>query len=137
MKTHVDIIINQIDNFKNEFKSNFDALSQNIIHTQNRINEFFVENKIVMNYLMRLIQQQQSRFSRFASSKKKTSRFNKTYNFFVFRFFFVDSLILSNNKKKNKRFRESNIDYFNSTCFETHDKSDYVIINNKIHYRNV
>ena len=131
------MITNQIDDFKNEFKSSFDALSQSIIHTQNRMNEFFVENRIVMNNLTRLIQQQQSRFSRLASSKKKTSRFDKTYDFFVFRFFFADSLVLSDSKEKDERFRESDIDYFNSTCFETHDKGDYVIIDDKIHYRNV
>ena len=137
LKTYVDMVTSQIDDFKNEFKNNLDALSQSTIHTQNRMNEFFVENRIVMNNLARLIQQQQSRFSRFASSKKKTSRIDKTYDFFAFRFFFVDSLILLDSKKKNEKFRESNIDYFNSTCFETYDKSDYVIISDKIHYRNV
>ena len=135
LKTHVDMITNQIDDFKNEFKSSFDALSQNIIHTQNRINEFFAENKIVMNNLTKLIQQQLQRFSRFASSKKR-SRFDKTYDIFVFRFFFVESLILSNSKKK-KKISKVKYRLFQFTCFETHDKNDYVIISDKIHYRNV
>ena len=131
------MVTSQIDDFKNEFKSSLDALSQSTIHTQNRMNEFFAENRIVMNNLTRLIQQQQSRSSRLASSKKKTSRFDKTYDFFASRFFFADSLVLPGSKKKNKRFRESNIGYFNPTCSETHDKGDYVIIDDKIHYRNV
>ena len=38
--------------------------------------------------------------------------------------------------EKNK-FRESNIDYFDSHKFESYEDDDYVIVTNKIYYRNV
>ena len=42
-----------------------------------------------------------------------------------------------NTNTKKKRFRKSNISFFDFTCFESHDKNDYVIVNDKMHYRNV
>ena len=45
------------------------------------------------------------------------------------------SIIQLNNNVE--RFRESDIRYFDPTCSESHDKSDYVIIDDKVYYRNV
>ena len=36
-----------------------------------------------------------------------------------------------------ERFKESDIEYFDSTCSESHNKDDYIIISDKIYYRNV
>ena len=44
--------------------------------------------------------------------------------------------MLINNNDKEKKFREFDIEFFEFTCFETHDKNDYVTIENKMHYRN-
>ena len=38
---------------------------------------------------------------------------------------------------EKSKFRESNIDYFDSHKFESYDDDDYVIVTNKIYYRNV
>ena len=43
-------------------------------------------------------------------------------------------------KMKNideNKFRELNIDYFDSRKFESYNNDDYVIVTNKIYYRNV
>ena len=50
--------------------------------------------------------------------------------------------LIKNKKMKNlniekNKFRESNIDYFDSHKFESYDSDDYVIVTNKIYYRNV
>ena len=42
----------------------------------------------------------------------------------------------STNIEKSK-FRESNIDYFDSRKLESYDEDDYVIVIDKIYYRNV
>ena len=38
---------------------------------------------------------------------------------------------------EENKFRESNIDYFDSHKFESYNDDDYVIVTNKIYYRNV
>ena len=51
--------------------------------------------------------------------------------------FFTEFMEISTNKKE-ERFRESDIDYFDSTCSEAiHGKGDYVTIGDKVHYRDV
>ena len=137
LEAHAGMVTSQIDDFKNEFKSSLDALSQSTIHTQNRMDEFSAENRTAMDNLARLIQQQQPRSPRLASSEKKTSRFDKAYGFSASRSSSADSLVLPGSKEKDERFRESDIGYFNPTCSETHGKGDYVTIGDKIHYRNV
>ena len=49
----------------------------------------------------------------------------------------IEVFELVNTNTKKKRFRKSNINFFDFTCFESHDKNDYVIVNDKMHYRNV
>ena len=36
-----------------------------------------------------------------------------------------------------KKIRKTNINFFDFTCFEMYDKNDYVIVSDKMHYRNV
>ena len=44
---------------------------------------------------------------------------------------------LYDSNEKKKRFRESNINYFNSHYFKVFDKDDLIIIDDKTYYRNV
>ena len=52
---------------------------------------------------------------------------------FIYRFFNDSNVKMI----KKKRFCVANIDYFDSYYFEFYDKSDYVIVIDKIIYRNV
>ena len=45
--------------------------------------------------------------------------------------------IIQLNNNVVERFKKINIKYFDFTCSKSHNKNDYIIINDKIYYRNV
>ncbi|CAF9940865.1 MAG: hypothetical protein HETSPECPRED_002658, partial [Heterodermia speciosa] len=51
--------------------------------------------------------------------------------------FHTSKLSITQLDNSAERFREFDIEYFDFTCSESHDKSDYVTINDKIYYRDV
>ena len=55
------------------------------------------------------------------------------FNFYILKL----SITQLNNNVVVERFKKFNIKYFNFTCLKSHNKNDYVIINDKIYYRDV
>ena len=98
----------------NEFNSSFAQLTQTIERINNCINEFITNSS----------QQQKSRF-RFDIEHRRFSNF------------FFEFLNIINIDGKKKKFRKFEIGYFDFKCLEIYNQSDYVTIENKVHYRNV
>ena len=110
------IIYNGINNFKN----NFDALTQSI----NQIN-VYIYNLIVNQH----------------RSTQHTRQSKQSYTRFSFQFF-IESFDVNifNSSNKDEKFKVFDINYFYSDCFNTYNKDNYVIIltlQNKIWAKNL
>ena len=71
------------------------------------------------------------------SSQQRKSRFRFDTEHRRFSNSFSEFLNIMNIDDKKKRFRKSEINYFDFKYLEIHSQNDYVIIENKVHYRNV
>ena len=132
-----------------------DEWEMKLIKTQNQYNDMLHKFIRIINHRLNQLQifitQINEKFDLLTKQRKPFNSFRKLINFLFRKFTFDWSLdrlrsffaskfietfqLVSTSKKK--KFRESNINFFNFTCFESHDKSDYVTIDDRIHYRNV
>ena len=105
----------------NDFQYNVNALQQQFAKINKNV------KKLIFHMRLSIQQQQKKLFNLFNSFSSRTSKM----------------LIIQLNNNVAKRFREFerfkkfNIKYFDFTCSKSYNKSDYVIINDKIYYRNV
>ena len=107
----------------NNLHNSVDALTQSIDQINAHMNELIISQR-----------QQQRQQQRQSSSSSHRLQFNDRR---LLHFFTKSLNMLINRNDKEKKFRESDIKFFDSTCFETHDKDDYVTIEDKMHYRDV
>ena len=114
----IQLIVNSNQNHQNrKFNHRIKSVKNNFIEFKqfNEINmNHFIVIIIVLQFVQQFTQQQKRLFS---SHTLKLS------------------IIQLNNSVE--RFKKFDIKYFDFTCSKSHDKNDYVIINDKIYYRNV
>ena len=91
-----------------------------------QFNEVNINHFIVMITVLQFIRQFNQQFVQQSNQQKE-----------LFHSYTSKLSIIQLNNNVVERFKKFDIHYFDFTCSKSHDKSDYIIINDKIYYRNV
>ena len=144
-------VINHIFKRQNDFATWNNELLNSIERKHEKYQAQFNNTNIKLNQIMNMLQKKTDSFSSQKQFKMLSIDLQRFYSIDFFksnRFDDNDFLknvmlrLIKSKKMKNtniekNKFRESNIDYFDFRKFESYDDDDYVIVTNKIYYRNV